>query len=95
MRLPKVATITVLDSTATDKRHSIDIHLQILMRKLLNIFAKNPGEYGPVTDLRKEVIQYASVEQGLEDERLLTPALVNAVIKDIEVIVIYVYNTIY
>ena len=89
MKLPRIATITVVDSPEKDKRHNINIHLEILHRKLLNIFANNSGEYGAVgTELRKEVTKYEWIEYGLENERLLTPEFFDAVIKDNEVSII-------
>ena len=88
MKLPRIATITFVDIPELDRKHNINVHLEILIRKLLNMFARKPDEYGPVADLRKEVTQYGSIEHGLGDERLLTPELFDAVIMDKDVSII-------
>jgi len=47
MKLPKSITIYVVDSDEVDKNFQIDTHFKILVRKLLNIFAKDPLTFAP------------------------------------------------
>ena len=79
MKLPQI-TIFVADSPlGGDKRHCISLHFQILVQKLLSIFAKNPSIFAPVhSSLIKVVTAYGPVEHGLHKERLITPELLQA-----------------
>ena len=83
MKLPKIVTITVLDSTEADKKHSLSRHFEILARKMLNIFARNPSEFSALhSSLKREVAEYGSVKEGLEKERLITPELLLVMISN-------------
>jgi hypothetical protein len=79
MKLPHI-TIFVADSPlGGEKRHCISVHFEILVRKLLSIFAKNPSIFAPVhSSLIKVVTAYGPVEHGLHKERLITPELLQA-----------------
>ena len=48
MKLPKSITIFVVDSDEKDQNFQINTHFEILVRKLLNIFAKDPSTFAPV-----------------------------------------------
>ena len=79
MKLPKNITITVLGSTEPGRRHSINIHYEILVRKLLNIFAENPAEFAPVHSfLSKKVSELSDAGSDM----LITPELFDAMIRN-------------
>ena len=79
MKLPKSITIFVVDSDEVDKNFQINTHFEILVRKLLNIFAQNPAMFAPVhSKLAEEVCKYGPSSLGLEKERLMTPELLEA-----------------
>ena len=83
MKLPRSITINAVDSTPPDKKHEISVHYQIIVRKILNVFARDPSAFAPVHHkLVEEVCRYGPVELGLEKERLLTPELVTVMIAD-------------
>ena len=83
MKLPKSITITVVDSTEPDKKHEISIHFQIIVRKILNIFARDPSTFAPVHhQLVEEVCKYGPASLGLENERLLAPELMEGLMAD-------------
>ncbi len=79
MKLPQI-TIFVADSPLVgDKRHNITVHFELLVRKLLSIFAENPSTFAPVhSSLNKRVTAFGPVEHGLNNERLITPELLQA-----------------
>ena len=81
MKLPKVITITVADSPEKDRKHNLNKHFEILVRKMLNIFARNPSEFAALhSALKNEVAEHGLESDGLQNERLLTQELVNAII---------------
>jgi len=62
-----------------DNRHSIKVQFEILVRKLLRIFAKIPSTFAPVhARLVNEVIAFVPQVLGLEEDRLITPELIEA-----------------
>jgi len=79
MKLPQI-TIFVADSPLVgDERHNITVHFELLVRKLLSIFAENPSAFAPVhSSLNKMVTAFGPVEHGLNNERLITPELLQA-----------------
>ena len=82
MKLPQV-TIYVADSPlGGDKRHSISVQFEILVRKLLVIFAKDPSKFAPAGSLRNEVNAYGALILGLDEERLITPELYEAMMNN-------------
>ena len=85
MKLPQV-TIYVADSPlGGDKRHSISVQFEILVRKLLNIFAKDPSKFAPEGSLRNEVNAYGALILGLDEERLIAPELYEAMMNNTKV----------
>jgi hypothetical protein len=86
MKLPKSITIYVVDSDEVDKNFQINTHFEILVRKLLNIFAKDPSTFAPVhSELAEGVCKYGPSSLGLEKERLMTPELLEAMIDNPQV----------
>jgi len=83
MKLPQV-TIYVADSPlGGDKRHSISVQFEILVRKLLVIFAKDPSKFAPAgRSLGNEVMAYGALILGLDEERLVTPELFEAMMSN-------------
>jgi len=66
-----------------DKNFQINTHFEILVRKLLNIFAKDPSTFAPVhSELAEGVCKYGPSLLGLEKERLMTPELLEAMIEN-------------
>jgi len=92
MKLPQV-TIYVADSPlGGDKRHSSSVQFEILVRKLLVIFAKDPSKFAPAgRSLGNEVMAYGALILGLDEERLVTPELYEAMMRNEKVS----YPTIY
>ena len=85
MKLPKLITVKVSNSLEIERGqlHNLSTHFEILVRKLLNIFARDPLTVSAVHNvLIKEVTSYGSAAFGLEHERLLTPTLVQAMMKN-------------
>ena len=83
MKFPRLITITVSDSTEHEKKHNLNTHFEILVRKLLNLFAKNPLAISAAQALLiSEVSQYGSAEYGLENEILMTPVLCKAMMSN-------------
>jgi len=66
MKHPKSITIYVADSDEVNNNFQINTHLEILVRKLLNIFAQNPATFAPVHfKLAEEVCKYGPSSLGL------------------------------
>ena len=83
MKHPKSITITVVNSPNADKKHDISVHYQIIVRKILNMFARDPSTFAPVNyKLVEEVCKYGPASLGMEDDRLLTTELVEAMMTD-------------
>jgi len=62
-----------------DKKHSITVHFELLVRKFLSSFAENPSTFASVhSSLFKRVTAFGSVEHSLDNERLITPELLQA-----------------
>ena len=65
MKLPKSITIYVVESDEVDKNFQINTDFEILVRKLLNIFAQNPAMFAPVhSRLAEEVCKYGPSSLG-------------------------------
>ena len=81
-------TVEVINSPEIDKKHSINKHLEILVRKNMNIFAREHSEEAAVhTALANEADKYGPAGSGLEDERLITPELLKAMLSHKPVII--------
>jgi len=66
MKLPKSITIYVVDSDEVVKNFQINTHFEILVRKLLNIFVKDPSKFAPVYfELAEIVCKYGPSSLGL------------------------------
>ena len=92
MKLPRLITITVAGSERFEGKESLNIHFEILVRKLLNIFVRNPLTVSAVNAvLVEEVCEYGPAKFGLENERLLTPTLVEAMIRNPKVCYYCIY----
>lgn len=70
-------------------------HLEILVRLIYSIFAKEPDKFAIVSPayLFKYAVQYGYMGKDLMHERLLSPAICSALRNN--AIVIYIYNFIY
>ncbi len=85
MKLPKSITIFVVDSDEA-QNFQISTHFEILVRKLLNIFAQKPAMFAPFHSRpAEEVCKYGPSSLGLEKERLMTPELLEAMIDNPQV----------
>jgi len=81
MKLPKSITIYVADSHEVDKNFQISPHFEILVRKFLNIIAKDPSTFAPDHfELAEEVCKYGPPTLDLQKERLMTPELLKPMI---------------
>jgi len=78
--LPQIIIFVADSPLGGDKRHSITVHFELLVQKLLSIFAENPSIFAPVhPSLIKRVTAFGPVEHGLDNERLINPKLLQAI----------------